>query len=209
MATHYRTVQEETHYEEPARHGTTRHGAAKTLVETLCKSQITGHSRPTDTFLEKYYSRAVTLLSVAVLSVNSGLLSIEIYMQSNTTVAGLAVHSWLLIVGFFLYIEVKERSGLRAGTQTTTDDIPDFDRNKVSLDIPGELFGSSVNLVTRGSKAVGDVIMNAAQRVQRLIEALKPTVGGKLGVTATRTRRQHVGPNYDASPDLNTVDTTR
>nr|CAD7392206.1 unnamed protein product [Timema cristinae] len=120
---------------------------------------------------------------------------------------------WLFIVGLFLYSEVEEIYGLRAvcknGAQTTTDDIPDFDRNKVSLDIPGELFGSSVNLVTRGSKAVGDVIMNAAQRVQRFIEALKPTVGGKLGVTATRTRRQHMGPNYDASPDLNTVDTTR
>nr|CAD7430190.1 unnamed protein product [Timema monikensis] len=145
MATHYRTVKEETHHKQPERHDTTRHDT--TRHDTTRPKHLVGE-------------------------------------------------------------EEFSRSGC-GGTQTTTDDIPDFDRNKVSLDIPGELFGSSVNLVTRGSKAVGDVIMNAAQRVQRFIEALKPTVGGKLGVTATRTRRQHMGPNYDASPDLNTVDTTR
>lgn len=44
-------------------------------------------------------------------------------------------------------------------TATTTDDTPVFDRAKVSLDIPDELFGSSFSLVTNISKVVGSVIM--------------------------------------------------
>ena len=42
---------------------------------------------------------------------------------------------------------------------TTTDDTPDFDRSKVSLDIPDQLFGSSFSTVTNVSKIFGDLIM--------------------------------------------------
>lgn len=43
--------------------------------------------------------------------------------------------------------------------KTTTDDTPDFDRNKVQLDVPDELFGNSFTLVTNISKLAGDFIM--------------------------------------------------
>lgn len=43
--------------------------------------------------------------------------------------------------------------------RTTTDDTPDFDRNKVSLDVPDELFGNSFTLVTNISKYAGEFIM--------------------------------------------------
>lgn len=42
---------------------------------------------------------------------------------------------------------------------TTTDDTPDFDRAKVMLDIPDELFGNSFRLVTNISKTFGDFLM--------------------------------------------------
>lgn len=38
------------------------------------------------------------------------------------------------------------------------DDIPVFDRNKVSLDFPGSLFGPSVSLLLRTTKIIGDVV---------------------------------------------------
>lgn len=39
------------------------------------------------------------------------------------------------------------------------DDVPDFDSNRVMLDIPGELFGTAFSVVTDISKIVGDVIL--------------------------------------------------
>lgn len=42
---------------------------------------------------------------------------------------------------------------------TTTDDTPDFDRTKVSLDIPDRLFSTSFSTVTNVSKIFGDFLM--------------------------------------------------
>lgn len=47
----------------------------------------------------------------------------------------------------------------KAPIKTTTDDTPDFDRGKVSLEIPDPLFGSSFSTVTNVSKIFGDLIM--------------------------------------------------
>lgn len=46
----------------------------------------------------------------------------------------------------------------RQGTTPPPDGIPVFDRNKVSLEFPGNLFGPSVSLLIRTTKIVGDVI---------------------------------------------------
>lgn len=51
------------------------------------------------------------------------------------------------------------RSATKAPIKTTTDDTPDFDRGKVSLEIPDPLFGSSFSTVTNVSKIFGDLIM--------------------------------------------------
>lgn len=40
-----------------------------------------------------------------------------------------------------------------------TDDTPDFDREMVMLDIPGELYGNSFTIVTNISKVFGDWLM--------------------------------------------------
>ncbi|XP_061507189.1 uncharacterized protein LOC4575960 isoform X2 [Anopheles gambiae] len=48
----------------------------------------------------------------------------------------------------------------KAPVSVTTDDTPDFDRQKVSLQVPDELFGSSFTLVTNISGRIGDLIMH-------------------------------------------------
>ncbi|KAH9644759.1 hypothetical protein HF086_015518 [Spodoptera exigua] len=49
-------------------------------------------------------------------------------------------------------------------TRRQSDDIPVFDRNKVSLDLPGSLFGPSVSLLIRTTKIIGDVIQVSDRR---------------------------------------------
>lgn len=62
-----------------------------------------------------------------------------------------------------LSLQTSKRSvrstATKAPIKTTTDDTPDFDRGKVSLEIPDPLFGSSFSTVTNVSKIFGDLIM--------------------------------------------------
>ncbi|CAG9762808.1 unnamed protein product [Ceutorhynchus assimilis] len=58
---------------------------------------------------------------------------------------------------------------------TTTEDVVLFTPGKpVSLELPGELFGSSFTLVTNLSTTVGDYMVNSAIRLQRLLESMRP-----------------------------------
>lgn len=85
----------------------------------------------------------------------------------------------LLIHPFFLSLHIRKKKPQGSGNRissasaprsigiattaapppTTTDDTPDFDRAKVSLDVPDQLFGSSFNTVTNVSKLFGDLMM--------------------------------------------------
>ncbi|KAJ8915915.1 hypothetical protein NQ315_015530 [Exocentrus adspersus] len=68
---------------------------------------------------------------------------------------------------------------------TTTEDIVIFEPGKpVSLDIPGELFGSSFTLVTNLSNTVGDFMINSALRTQRLLESMRPFLRKVFGSKA-------------------------
>ncbi|OWR51516.1 hypothetical protein KGM_209045 [Danaus plexippus plexippus] len=62
------------------------------------------------------------------------------------------------------------------------DDIPVFDRNKVSLDFPGNLFGPSVSLLIRTTKIVGDVIQNSAVRYQSFLRLFRPLFRGPFEI---------------------------
>ncbi|XP_063706487.1 uncharacterized protein LOC134835538 [Culicoides brevitarsis] len=66
--------------------------------------------------------------------------------------------------------------------KTTTDDTPDFDRNKVSLVVPDELFGNSFTLVTNVSKLMGDFIMNSARRTADFFVVLQPILKKSLTI---------------------------
>ncbi|KOB65639.1 Uncharacterized protein OBRU01_22433 [Operophtera brumata] len=55
------------------------------------------------------------------------------------------------------------------------DDIPTFDRNKVSLDFPGNLFGPSVSLLIRTTK-------NSAVRYQSFLRLFRPLFKGQFEI---------------------------
>ncbi|XP_026316255.1 uncharacterized protein LOC113227517 isoform X3 [Hyposmocoma kahamanoa] len=65
---------------------------------------------------------------------------------------------------------------------TTTDAIPVFDRTKVRLDFPGNLFGPSVSLVIRTTKIIGDVIQNSAVRYQSFLRLFRPLFRGPFEI---------------------------
>lgn len=57
-----------------------------------------------------------------------------------------------------------------------------FDRNKVSLDLPGSLFGPSVSLLIRTTKIIGDVIQNSAVRYQTFLRLFRPLFRGPFEI---------------------------
>ncbi|CAH0677597.1 unnamed protein product [Spodoptera exigua] len=67
-------------------------------------------------------------------------------------------------------------------TRRQSDDIPVFDRNKVSLDLPGSLFGPSVSLLIRTTKIIGDVIQNSAVRYQTFLRLFRPLFRGPFEI---------------------------
>ncbi|XP_049538370.1 uncharacterized protein LOC125952740 isoform X1 [Anopheles darlingi] len=83
----------------------------------------------------------------------------------------------------------------RAPIPVTTDDTPDFDRQKVSLQVPDALFGSSFTLVTNLSGRFGDLIMNTARRTGEFFWVFQPLFGKHLTIeiptttTTTTTQR--------------------
>ncbi|XP_050583691.1 uncharacterized protein LOC126919048 isoform X1 [Bombus affinis] len=62
----------------------------------------------------------------------------------------------------------------------TTEDIPTFDRMRVSLDVPPSVFGSGFTLLTNVSKVLSKMIMNSARRTQSTVELLKPVLNNIL-----------------------------
>ncbi|KAJ8711543.1 hypothetical protein PYW08_008497 [Mythimna loreyi] len=84
------------------------------------------------------------------------------------------------------------------------DDIPVFDRNKVSLDLPGSLFGPSVSLLIRTTKIIGDVIQNSAVRYQTFLRLFRPLFRGPFEIkgldpptTTTTTTTSTAAPDAD------------
>ncbi|XP_067015862.2 uncharacterized protein [Anabrus simplex] len=75
-------------------------------------------------------------------------------------------------------------------TTTTTESVPEFNRDAVSLDIPSDVFGKGFTVLNNVSAIVGNVIQNTAYRTQRLVEALKPYLGKKLGIDTTTSIRK-------------------
>ncbi|XP_035903318.1 uncharacterized protein LOC118508021 isoform X2 [Anopheles stephensi] len=83
----------------------------------------------------------------------------------------------------------------KAPIPVTTDDTPDFDRQKVSLQVPDELFGSSFTLVTNISGRIGNLIMSTARRAGEFFWVFQPLFGKHLTIeiptttTTTTTQR--------------------
>ncbi|XP_046423983.1 keratin, type II cytoskeletal 2 epidermal-like [Neodiprion fabricii] len=74
-------------------------------------------------------------------------------------------------------------ANLNGGTiATTTEDIPEFDRVHVSLDVPPPVFGNGFTLITNVSKVLSSVITNSARRTQNVLEVFKPFFRGAFAI---------------------------
>lgn len=49
---------------------------------------------------------------------------------------------------------------------TTTEDTPEFDRNKVSLEVPSSAFGTGFTLITNVSKVLNNVILVSTMSIK-------------------------------------------
>ncbi|KAI4501380.1 hypothetical protein M0802_003753 [Mischocyttarus mexicanus] len=67
-------------------------------------------------------------------------------------------------------------------TTTTEENIPIFDRQRVSLEIPPPVFGSGFTLITNISSILNNLILNSARRTQTLLEIFKPFFRGIFAI---------------------------
>ncbi|XP_011494366.1 PREDICTED: keratin, type II cytoskeletal 2 epidermal [Ceratosolen solmsi marchali] len=81
-------------------------------------------------------------------------------------------------------IDVGGYSGPGAGKlrSTTEENIPEFDRTKVSLDVPPQIFGGGFTIITNISKILSSLIMNSAKRTESVLEVFKPIFRGKFAI---------------------------
>ncbi|XP_055614406.1 uncharacterized protein LOC129760766 [Uranotaenia lowii] len=96
----------------------------------------------------------------------------------------------------------------RPPVTSTTDDTPDFDRQKVSLQVPDALFGSSFSLVTNISTRVGNLIMNTARRTGEFLWVLQPLVGNNLSIEIPTTTTTTTTPRTTTTTTRATTTTT-
>ncbi|XP_076303716.1 uncharacterized protein LOC143221933 [Lasioglossum baleicum] len=74
---------------------------------------------------------------------------------------------------------------------STTEDIPEFDRTRVSLDVPSSAFGTGFNLVTNVSKILSSLILNSARRTQTVLEIFKPFFRGAFAIKGLPSDNPH------------------
>ncbi|CAK9804717.1 hypothetical protein ANTQUA_LOCUS4206 [Anthophora quadrimaculata] len=74
---------------------------------------------------------------------------------------------------------------------TTTEDIPEFDRTRVALDVPSRAFNSGFTLITNVSKILNSVILNSARRTQTLLEVFKPFFRGVFAIKGLPSDNPH------------------
>ncbi|XP_033337507.1 uncharacterized protein LOC117226857 [Megalopta genalis] len=74
---------------------------------------------------------------------------------------------------------------------STTENIPEFDRKRVSLDVPSSAFGSGFTLVTNFSKVLSSLILNSARRTQTVLEVFKPIFRGAFAIKGLPSDNAH------------------
>ncbi|XP_018905421.2 uncharacterized protein [Bemisia tabaci] len=84
-----------------------------------------------------------------------------------------------------------------SGDNSTTTELPPFDREKVALQIPNTFVGPAFNVVNGASQIIGNVLQNFAGRIARLIEALKPLFRLKLGIRSRKRETDADGEETD------------
>ncbi|XP_050073252.1 uncharacterized protein LOC126561284 [Anopheles maculipalpis] len=63
---------------------------------------------------------------------------------------------------------------------TSDDEVPIFNRNQVTLDLPGDLFSSTANLTLRLRSFIGDFITRTSVRIAQVVRFFQPLFGYHL-----------------------------
>uniref|UniRef100_A0A182T1W8 SEA domain-containing protein n=1 Tax=Anopheles maculatus TaxID=74869 RepID=A0A182T1W8_9DIPT len=63
---------------------------------------------------------------------------------------------------------------------TSSDEVPIFNRNQVTLDLPGDLFSSTANLTLRLRNFIGDFITRTSVRIAQVVRFFQPLFGYHL-----------------------------
>uniref|UniRef100_A0A182XY84 Uncharacterized protein n=1 Tax=Anopheles stephensi TaxID=30069 RepID=A0A182XY84_ANOST len=63
---------------------------------------------------------------------------------------------------------------------TSEDEVPIFNRNQVTLDLPGDLFSSTANLTLRLRNFIGDFITRTSVRIAQVVRFFQPLFGYHL-----------------------------
>ncbi|XP_052900164.1 uncharacterized protein LOC128306638 [Anopheles moucheti] len=63
---------------------------------------------------------------------------------------------------------------------TSDEEIPIFNRNQVSLDLPGDLFSTTANLTLRLRNFIGDFITRTSVRIAQVVRFFQPLFGYHL-----------------------------
>ncbi|XP_019558439.3 salivary glue protein Sgs-3 isoform X1 [Aedes albopictus] len=91
---------------------------------------------------------------------------------------------------------------------STTDDTPDFNRQKVSLQVPDAVFGSSFSLITNISTQFGNLIMNSARRAGQFLWIVQPLIGKQLTIEVPTTTTTTPRPTTTTTRATTTSGTT-
>uniref|UniRef100_A0A182M196 Uncharacterized protein n=1 Tax=Anopheles culicifacies TaxID=139723 RepID=A0A182M196_9DIPT len=80
-------------------------------------------------------------------------------------------------------VTAAEEPTITTTTSTTINpsvEIPTFNRNQVSLDLPGDLFSSTANLTLRLRGFIGDLITRTSVRIAQIVRFFQPLFGYHL-----------------------------
>ncbi|XP_034936909.1 keratin, type I cytoskeletal 9-like isoform X2 [Chelonus insularis] len=82
-------------------------------------------------------------------------------------------------------------------TPAESEDIPEFDRERVSLAVPAEAFGTGFNIVTGITKILNKFILNSAHRAESVLEVFKPIFRGAFAIKGLPSDKNNNNNNID------------
>ncbi|KAL6954863.1 hypothetical protein U1Q18_047494, partial [Sarracenia purpurea var. burkii] len=77
------------------------------------------------------------------------------------------------------------------------EQLPEFNPDKVSLQVPDAVFGPSFNIANGASQVLGTLIQNTALRIARLFDALKPLLRSSIGFKSKKRETEFDFSNND------------
>ncbi|XP_065206247.1 uncharacterized protein LOC135835759 [Planococcus citri] len=96
-------------------------------------------------------------------------------------------------------------AGATVSTTTENPDagVPEFNPDKVSLQVPETVFAPAFNIANGASQVLGTLIQNTALRIARLFDALKPLLRSSIGFKSKKRETE-----FDFTNDFDDTDSS-